>query len=141
MSDVLVDKVGLIYDHRLIHSKLRMNRPSCQPLEVTLRRLRDNQLPAFKSALRHSCLFTSPAATASAFTNQLVETVAAEFESVAPLITSMRRQSKPITKWLSKEAAASKRERRRQEERIGNERLRDGLHCISLLLSCHFQNY
>ena len=35
MSDVLVDEAGLISNHRLIHFKLRMNRPSCQPMEVT----------------------------------------------------------------------------------------------------------
>ena len=57
VSDVLVDEAGLIADHRLIHSKLRMNRPSCQPMEVVYRRLRDIQPPAFESALRRSCLF------------------------------------------------------------------------------------
>ena len=110
VSDVLVDEAGLISDHRLIHFKLRMNRPSCQ------QSLRDIQLPAFESALRRSCLFASPEATVDAFTSELVETVTTEFESVAPLKTSLRRQSKPITKWLSKEAAAAKRERRRLEK-------------------------
>ena len=110
---MLVDEAGLISDHRLINSKLRMNHPSRQPMEVTYKRLRDIQLPAFEFALRRLCLFASPEATVDAFTSQLVETVTAELESVAPLKTNLRRQSKPITKWLSKEAAAAKRERRR----------------------------
>ena len=85
-------------------------------MEVTYRRLPDIQLPAFETALRRSCLFASPKATVDAFTSQLVEIVTADLESVAPLKTSLRRQSKPITKWLAKEAAAAKRERRRLEK-------------------------
>ena len=45
------------------------------------------------------------------FTNQLVETIAAEWESVVPL-KLVCGVSQPITKWLPKEATASKRERR-----------------------------
>ena len=85
-------------------------------MEVTYRRLCDIQLPAFESALHRSCFFASPEATVDAFTSQLVETITAELESVAPLKTSLRCQSKPITKWLSKEAAAAKCEHRRLEK-------------------------
>ena len=85
-------------------------------MKVAYRRLRDIQLPVFETALRRSCLFESPEATVDAFASQLVETVTAELESVAPLKTSLRRQSKPIRKWLSKEAAAAKCEHRRLEK-------------------------
>ena len=104
-----------------------------KPVEVTFRRLSGIYLPAFESVVGHSCSFTSSAATVDAFTTQLVETVAVELESVTSLKTSLRLQSKPITKWLSTEAAASKGECRRLEKKLENERLRDGLHCISSL--------
>ena len=51
LSDELDDNAGLISDHRLIHSKLRMNRPSCQPVE------RKIHLPAFESALSRPVFF------------------------------------------------------------------------------------
>ena len=85
-------------------------------MEEAYRRPRNIQLPTFESAHRRSCVLASPEATVDAFTSQFAETVTAELEFVAHLKTSHRRQSKPITKWLSKEAAAAKRERRRLEK-------------------------
>ena len=55
-------------------------------MKVTYKRLRDIQLPAFESALRHSCLFASPDRGDRRCIHQprqLVETVTAELESVA----------------------------------------------------------
>ena len=51
LSDELDDDAGLISDHRLIHSKLRMNRPSCQPVE------RKIHLPEFESVLSRPVFF------------------------------------------------------------------------------------
>ena len=65
LSDVLVDDAGLLSDHRLIHSKLCMTRPSCQPVVVTFRRPCDIHLPAFESTLHLLCLSSSPAAKSS----------------------------------------------------------------------------
>ena len=68
--------------------------------------------------------------------NQLADVVSAELDLVAPLKTCLRRQSKPSTKWLYKEAADAKRERRRLEgvwKRHGRE-----LDYVEYRRSCRF---
>ena len=49
------------------------------------------------------------------FADQLADVVSAELDLAALLKTCLRRQSKPSIKWLYKEAADAKRERRRLE--------------------------
>ncbi|HEY5140736.1 MAG TPA: hypothetical protein VIJ25_15690, partial [Methylococcales bacterium] len=57
----------------------------------------------------------APADTADGFAEQLVDVVTDILDAFAPLQTFKRRPSKPITKWLSAEAVAAKRERRKFE--------------------------
>ena len=59
--------------------------------------------------------FASPATTVDSFTDQMVNIVTDELDKVAPLKRCALRQLKPIWKWLSDEAIAAKRERRRFE--------------------------
>ena len=86
-----------------------------RPVEVSFRKVKNIDLPTFKQALRRSTLFTNPATTAETFADQLADVVSAKLDLVAPLKTCLRRQSKSSTKWLSKEAADAKHERRRLE--------------------------
>ena len=65
---------------------------------------------------RHqSSLFTNPSQTADGFAEQLRDVVTEELDKVAPMKTSRRRPSKPITKFLSPAAKTAKRKRRRLE--------------------------
>ena len=113
VSEVSVDDAGLVSDHRLIHCKLRLNRPISRPVAITFRRRSKIGCTAFEGSLLRSSLFLNPASSADAFTNQLASVITEELHRVAPLRTTSRRQSKPITWWLSKEAVAIKREKRR----------------------------
>lgn len=67
--------------------------------------------------LRSSALFSSPASTAEAFASQLEDVVTSVLDEFAPLQQRSRRPPKAITRWLSEEAIAAKRERRRLERR------------------------
>ena len=100
-----IDDAGLISDHRLIHCKIRVRRSVVRPVEVSFRKVKNIDIPTFEQAHRRSTLFTNPASTADSFADQLTDVVSAELDLVVPLKTCLRPQSKPSTKWLSKEAA------------------------------------
>ena len=72
---------------------------------------------SFETVLRHSVLFTSPATTVDAFTDQMVNIITDELHKVALTKQCDRRPSKLITKWLSDWAIATKRKRRRFERK------------------------
>ena len=74
-------------------------------------------LPEFEKALYGSELFTAPATSADAFTDQFVIVVTRELDAVAALQTRNRRRPKSITKWFSPEAVGAKRKRRSLERR------------------------
>ena len=114
-SDLCTADARLISDHRLIHCKIRVRRPVIRPVEVSIPKVKNIDLPTFEQALRRSSLFKNAAATADSFADQLADVISVELDLVAPLTTYLRRQSKPSTKWLSNEAADAKRERRRLE--------------------------
>ena len=94
---------------------IRVGRSVVRPVEVSFQKVKNFDIPTFEHALHRSTLFTNPSSTADPFADQLADVVSAELDLVAPLQTCLRRQSKPSTKWLSKEAADAKRERRRLE--------------------------
>jgi len=59
--------------------------------------------------------YTNPASTADEFACQLADLVKSELDAVAPVGTLYRRPSKKSTWWLSSEAIAAKRHRRKLE--------------------------
>ena len=69
--------------------------------------------------LRKSVLFTQPADTLDAYmyVDQFNAVVEQLLDKVAPVRSRCRRPQKPISKWLSSEAIAAKRSRRRLERR------------------------
>ena len=87
------------------------------PTSYSFRKIKNIILSDFEATLYHSELFSSPATSVDAFTDQLVSVVTRELDAVAPLQTKNKRRSKTITKWLSPEAIAAKRKRRRLERR------------------------
>ena len=115
VSEAYVDDACLVTDHRILHCKLRLNRATSRPVAITFRRLHEIYCTEFEGSLLRSSLSLNPASAADAFADQLASVVTEELNRDAPLRTTSRRQSKPITRWLSKEAVAAKRERRRLE--------------------------
>ena len=100
---------------KLLHCKLRPDRPEKHLVAITFWRLNDINLQEFEGSLRKSSLFRCPPVAADDFADQMASVITDELNRVAPLTTTTRRPSKPITRWLSKESVAAKRERRRLE--------------------------
>jgi len=116
VSGVKVDDAGLLSDHRLVSANLTIRCPKAN-VAYSWRKLRDVDTRQFEAALRQSELFLTPATTTDAFTDQLTRVVTSQLDAIAPIRHSSRRPPKPISKWLSTEAVAAKRERRRLERR------------------------
>ena len=116
VSNVRVDEAGMVSDHRLVIATLQLPvAPVVPAVPITSRRINGIDLEEFQTALRQSSLFTNPSETADGFAQQICDVVTQELDRVAPLKTSRRRPSKPITKFLSLAAKSAKRERRRLE--------------------------
>ena len=112
-----VDDAGQISDHRLVTARLVVHNPKPRVAVKWSQCLRDVNPARFKAALRRSELFVSPEDDANDFAAQLVRVVTDELDKVAPVRRGSRRLSKTITRWLSADAVAAKRERRRLERR------------------------
>ena len=83
VSETYVDDAGLLSDHRLVHCKIRLDRPASHPVTISFRRIKDINIAEFEDSLRRSELFRAPASTADAFADQLASVVADELERVA----------------------------------------------------------
>ena len=117
ISDLRVDDAGCVSDHRLITAKIGFQTASRPPIRTTVRSLRSFDVVGFEAAQRSSSLYTNPADTADAFADQMADVVSAELDRVAPLRPVVRRRPNPTAKWLSPEAVAAKRKRRRLERK------------------------
>jgi exonuclease III len=116
VRDVRVIDCSEVSDHCLITARLQSRRPPPPPpLQVTCRDLRRINLVDFEAALRRSALFTDPANTADSFAAQMQTVITEQLNKFAPLKTVCKRVQKASAKWLSAEAVAAKRERRRLE--------------------------
>ena len=116
VKNIRVDDAGMVSDHRLIVATLQMPvTPIVPAVPVASRRINNIDLEKFQASLRESALFTNPSTTVDGFAQQIQDIVTEELDKVAPLKTTRRRPSKPITKFLSPAAKSAKRERRRRE--------------------------
>jgi len=102
-------------DHRLITTVLQLRSPPPPTLQFTYRRLKQLNIFEFETALRQSVLFSNPARTTESFASQLQSVVTELLDKFAPLRTTRKRAQKLSSKWLSTDAVAAKRERRRLE--------------------------
>jgi len=106
----------LLSDHRLVSANLTTRCPKAN-VAYSWRKLSDVDTRQFEAELRQSELFFTPATATDAFTDQLTRVVTSQLDAIAPIRHSSPRPPKPISKWLSTEAVAAKRERRRLEHR------------------------
>ena len=113
---IKVDDAGQLSDHCLVTANIATRCPK-PTVPYSWRNLRRVNPDLFEEALRRSELFTCPADTTDEFVDQLVRVTTRELDKLAPLRYGHRRPPKPITKWLSVEAIAAKRERRRLERK------------------------
>ena len=117
VSDIRVDDAGCVSDNCLITARIGFQTASRPPIRTTVCSLKNFDVNSFEAALRSSSLHTNLADTADAFADQMADIVSAELDRVAPLRTVVRRRPNPTAKWLSLEADAAKRKRRRLERK------------------------
>ena len=75
---------------------------------------------AFEDDLRKSVVFSEPASDVDTYVDQLNNALTELLDKHAPVRTTRRRPPKRISRWLSDEAVAAKRLRRRLERRWRN---------------------
>ena len=116
VTNIAVDDAGLISDHRIVTANITVRSPK-PTVAYSWRQLRKVDPSTFERAIRQSELFTNPAVATDDYAQQLVRVVSQQLDVMAPLRHGLRRPPKPITKWLSPEAVAAKRLRRRLERK------------------------
>ena len=116
LSNVEIGDAGGISDHRLVHANLAFSVPTTRIMTSTFRNMKKIVTASFETVLRNS-IFTSTAITVDAFIDQMINIITDEIDKVAPCKRCARRPSKPITKLLSDQAIAAKRERRKFERK------------------------
>ena len=115
VADVSVVDAGQLSDHRLITARLATGRQRSKVVVYTSRNLKSVDPVVFENLVRQSQLFEHPAATVDEYADQLRMVVTSILDRMAPERTRARRLVKPESRWLSSEAVAAKRHRRRLE--------------------------
>ena len=119
IQQVAVQSTYDVSDHELVTwSFVTANRPRRQVLSYCFRNLKKIDMERFKNDIRCSDLFLAPACTAEEFADQLDATVTKILDIHCPLqsrckLVSNRRENR----WLSTDAVAAKRRRRRLERK------------------------
>ena len=115
INGLKVNDAGLISDHNLV--TFYIPAPSSKPhtVQYSYRNIKNINIDVFVETIASSDLFTSPATTTDSYAEQLRSTVTGALDAAAPLITKKHSRGNKSNRWLSTEAKASKRERRRLE--------------------------
>ena len=116
VSDVNVNDANCISDHSMVTANITTHCPK-PTVTCSWRKFGKVDVTQFETALRQSELFSSPASTTDGFPKQLERVITSQLDKVAPIRYSSCRPPKSISRWLSTEAVAAKRERRRFEHR------------------------
>jgi hypothetical protein len=116
IQNVSVDDVG-ISDHFLVKFKMTMD-ISRQPIvRASFRNWKKLDLCTFKERVLSSSAYINPASTVDEYSSQLESDMITILDDLAPICTSTKRCGKPENRWLSDDAAAAKRTRRRLERK------------------------
>ena len=116
IKDVIVEDVGLS-DHSLISCKVAVDIKRQPIVKASFRNWKKLDLDVFRERIKSSSIYLQPATTAQGFANQLETDITSILDDLAPVCTSTKRQGKPESKWLSENAVAAKRARRRLERK------------------------
>ena len=116
IEGVSVNDGGRLSDHQLIVAKLASHR-SKQNVRYQCRNLKAVDPISFERELHNSSLLSCPESTVDGFPEQLQRVVITVLDVLVPVRCRLRRPPNPTSKWLSTEAVATKRERRRLERR------------------------
>ena len=117
INHIRVVDSAAVSDHSLVIASLQSRRPPPPVVQFASRDLKRLNQAEFEARLRDSSLFTAPAATADAFAAQLQSVVTECLDDLVPFKNMRRRARKSSAKWLTTQAVAAKRQRRRLERK------------------------
>ncbi len=106
----------MLSDHSLVVAQAVVSRRH-QALRINRRRINSLNPEKFQAALFSFELYSNPADTVDSFADQLRRVITSTLDSFAPIRSLYRRPCLAAVRWLSQEAVAAKRERRRLERR------------------------
>jgi len=109
VSNVRVNNADCLSNHCLITADIAARAPK-PVVSFTSRNIRTVDAVSFEADLHLSVLFTQPADKLNAYVDQLSDTLTQLLNKVAPVRSRRHRPQKPISKWLSIEAIATRRE-------------------------------
>jgi len=115
VSNVRVVDCGTISDHCLVTALVQSRRPPPPLVQFSYRDIKRINVADFEQSLRRTSVFTAPADTVDAFAAQLQSCVTELLDKHAPLKQVRKRASSSTVNWLTADAIAAKRERRRLE--------------------------
>ena len=116
VNDIKVSDADFLSDHRLVSATVatRVVKPVVTRASSNIRSIDTAMLD---SALRQSELFSRPVTTVDSYVEQLDTVLTRLLDDMAPVRLRRRRDPKPTSKWLSDDAIAAMRRRRRLERR------------------------
>ena len=115
VSDVAVQDLGPPFDHNLVSCRIHIDVEAQILTRHSFRDFKNTDLPKLRHLFLSSSLFTSPAESADDYAAQFEKVSTEILDELAPVkITSKKSRTKPRI-WLSDEALAAKRKRRRLE--------------------------
>ena len=117
LSPVGVYDAGMISDHRLLVCTASMKFPKPQPVKHTYRDLKNIDVDKFKESIVTSVLFSDPATNCDGYVQQIEDVVTEALDRVAPIRTKVKPRGSKSNSWLTPEAVAAKRKRRRLERK------------------------
>ena len=109
----------LVSYHQLIFASVGIasSSSSRRPVQFTYRQIKNIDPADIESRLRQSSLFSSPSKDVDSFADQIESVITATLDEVAPLKTRSRLPPKAVSRWLSEDAIAAKRHRRKLERK------------------------
>lgn len=118
----LVSAVGVhssygLSDHSMVVCELSVRRQKLSPVRYSYRNIRNIDAAEFESRLRAADIITKSPSTPDEFVDRLESMVVAILDELAPVRHGSRPQGRKSARWLSEEAIAAKRLRRRLERR------------------------
>ena len=112
---VKVTNLGVPFDHNLVSCQLHVGLEIQSRAAHTYRDYKSIDVSKFRQMLSTSSLFSAPEASASAYANQIESVTTTIINELAPLKTSFINKRRKPHVWLSDEATAAKRRKRRLE--------------------------
>jgi hypothetical protein len=134
-------------DHAAVKCVLDIDRPKPAKMKITMRKLRDIDIDAFRSDILNSSLFTSPASDLDTLVNQYDFVLRDLKDKHAPLITRTIR-CRPNAPWYNDKLREMKHKLRRLERRWVSSKLevdklhfKEQSHDYNLAIKLAKQNY